>query len=572
MSIHFKTLRYKNILSTGNNFIEMQLDKNALTMLTGRNGHGKSTVTEALSFVLYGKPLRKINKSQLVNAINQKNLLVEIEFNSFGEEYLVRRGMKPNLFEIFKNGKMLEQEAATRDQQIYLEENILKIDYKSFNQIVMLGSVKYTPFMQLDASSRREVIEDLLDIKVFGVMSSLLKERVSTNKNAIIQNKADIEVLEKQIEMAKKYNKTISNMKIVEVEKLKSQISECVRDIEEEDKNRLAIIKDINAIRDSIGDEETARKKLSGFKTVNVEIGHKIRLICEEVDFYGKHDNCPTCRQAIDEKFKTLAIEEKINKKSELEEASKSLGDKMKKFEERISEISKEEQKVRVLENFLAESVTKIRLLKSKASQLAKELTEKENSANVNREYTSTYDLEKQLEEKIAERQSLSDEKDSISVLSAMLKDGGIKSAIIKQYIPVINSMINKYLSDFELFVDFNLDENFNETIKSRFRDTFSYDSFSEGEKLRIDLSILFTWRALAKMKNSVSTNLLILDEVIDGGTDNEGVEALIDILNRMESKDNIFIISHRGHLFQDRVPNVIHFEKVKNFSQIREE
>jgi DNA repair exonuclease SbcCD ATPase subunit len=568
MSIKFKTIRYKNILSTGNTFIEIFLDKKRVTILSGKNGAGKSTVLEALSFALYGKPLRKINKPQLVNTVNKKDLLVEVEFSTGGNDYLVRRGIKPNIFEIMRNGEMLQQDAASKDQQEYLEEQILKIDFKSFNQIVVLGSVKYTPFMQLDAAVRREVIEDLLDIKIFGVMNTLLKERISNNKSEIMLNKSNIELTQSKIDMSKQHNESILKMKQQEADKIKAKISECLSAIEQKNSEAQLVENKIKSLLETISDKEAIKKRYDTMSSIALDFEHKMRGLDGELGFYHDHDNCPTCKQGIDREFKATIISDKNAKSQEMKTGLETLKDKMRASRERLEEISVVEKEIRSLELKSGEISAGVKMLKSNLKSYSQELSGAEKEVEMV-DQSKIIEYESEITSLLEERQKLSDEKDSITVVSSMLKDGGIKTKIIKQYIPIMNKMINKYLADFELFVDFQLDENFNETIKSRFRDTFSYASFSEGEKLRIDLSILLTWRSLAKMRNSVSTNLLILDEVLDSGADSEGVESLIEILNRMDTNDNIMIISHRGHLFQDKIPDVIHFEKVKNFSQI---
>lgn len=568
MRIHFKKIRYKNILSTGNVFTEIRLDKNTTTLISGANGSGKSTLLDAIVFALYGKPFRKINKPQLINSINQKDLQVEIEFEVGSNEYMVRRGIKPNIFEIYKNGSLVDQESATRDYQAYLEQNVLGINYKSFNQIVVLGSATYVPFMELPAHSRREIIEDLLDIQVFSTMNLLLKDKVSTNKAAITDNSYQIEILKSKIESAVEHNESIRKIKETEVNKIREKMKEHLEKIEVEKSEIERVEKEIQDLIHTIADKASVKKKLERARELRSELETNLKSHVKEVAFYHDHDQCPTCKQGINHDFKDNIIEEKTAKKTELENGIKAIIEKIGEYEARVEEISKVEDEIQLKNITIGEHRAQIKMSKNALISYKEELTNAEREV----EEVDTSKLEeynRTLKEYQKEQSTLFDERETLNIVSTMLKDGGIKTRIIRQYVPVMNKLINKYLSAFDLFVDFHLDENFNEVIKSRFRDTFSYASFSEGEKLRITLSIMLAWRSVAKLRNSVSTNLLLLDETLDGALDGVGIESLIDTLHNLNNNDNIFVISHRGDQFGEKFESHLKFEKVKNFSQL---
>lgn len=568
MRIHFKRVRYKNLLSSGNIFTEIDLDKHTTTLISGSNGSGKSTLLDAIVFGLYGKPFRKINKPQLLNSINQKDLLVEIEFTVGGSEFLVRRGIKPGIFEIYRNGKLIDQDSATRDYQSYLEQEILGINHKSFNQIVVLGSATYVPFMELSAGARRQIIEDLLDIQVFSTMNILLKERVSQNKENITDNSYKIDILESKIESAKEHNNSIRKMRETEVNKIREKMQDHISKIEEEKENIENVQAEIETLINEIGDKASVKSKNEKAKSIKSELETNLKSHVKELKFYHDNDNCPTCKQGIDHDFKETIVEETGTKKNEIETGIEKISEKIAEYEKRIEEISSIEDQIQSKNIKIGEHRAQIKMAKNALVSHKKDLenAEKEvEEVDTSKLRQFNQDLKKHQEE----QKKLLDEKDVISVVGTMLKDGGIKTRIIRQYIPVMNKLINKYLSAFDLFVDFHLDENFNEVIKSRFRDTFSYASFSEGEKLRITLSIMLAWRSVAKLRNSVSTNLLLLDETLDGALDGVGIENLIETLHSLNNNDNIFIISHRGDTFGEKFESHVRFEKVKNFSQI---
>ena len=568
MKIHFKKIRYKNVLSSGNAWTEILLDKSKTTLISGSNGSGKSTLLDAITFALYGKPFRKITKPQLVNSINQKELVTEIEFNIGSKNYKIRRGIKPNFFEIALNDVMIDQDAAIRDYQSYLEQNILKLNYKSFTQIVILGSATYVPFMELPAHGRREIIEDLLDIQVFSTMNTLLKDIVSSNKESIKENGFQKDMIETRIDSAKDHNASIRKMKEVEAEKIREKMGAHLKDIE----NAKAVIDTQNAaldvVVDDIKDKPDMQKKSEKAKSLRRDIESQMRSHQKELSFYKDHDDCPTCKQGIEQAFKAGIITDKDIKVTALMEGLEKLAVKAKEYDDRLGAISRLEDQMRTINLALGDQRATIKVAKNALVSYKNELDTAEEEAEAV-DMTKLLEYSNTLNEINARQTELFTEKEVNSVTAQMLKDGGIKAKIIKQYVPVMNKLINKYLQAFDLFVDFQLDENFSEVIKSRFRDTFSYASFSEGEKLRITLAIMLSWRAVAKLRNSVSTNLLILDETLDGALDGVGIEMLIDTLHNLNSDDNIFVISHRGHQFGDKFMSHVKFEKVKNFSEI---
>jgi DNA repair exonuclease SbcCD ATPase subunit len=568
MHIQFNKVRYKNIMSVGNQFIEIDLVRSKTTLISGANGTSKSTFIEAVVFALYGRPFRKINKPQLVNSINQKELLVELEFSIAADKYLIRRGMKPNIFEIWKNNDLVNKDAATRDYQEYLEQNIIKMSFKSFSQIVILGSATYVPFMELPAGQRREIIEDLLDIQVFSTMNILLKEKIADNKTNIMDNNYSIDLLKTKIESAKEHNEEIQRIKETEVEKIKGKIEENLNTIEVEKQVIETLETEITELSLLITDKAKQKKTLEQAKNLLYELTSKYKTHIDEISFYSNHDNCPTCKQGIEHLFKEHIVSEKSDKNTELLGGIDKLKTRIETVETRLSEISDVEDKIQKQHNTANGHRVQVKIMINQLKSFKKELEGAEREVE-EIDQTKILEFMNDLKKKQEEQTELYENRETLGIVGTMLKDGGIKTSIIKTYIPIMNKLINQFLSEFELFVDFNLDENFNETIKSRFRDAFSFASFSEGEKMRISLSIMFTWRAIAKLRNSVSTNLLIMDETLDGPSDADGVESLIDILHKMNGNDNIFIISHRGQQFSEKFDDHIRFEKVKNFTQI---
>ena len=567
--IYFRTLRYKNILSTGNNFTEIQLDKDPTTLVIGQNGSGKSTFLDALSFALFGKPFRRINKPQLLNTINGKNLLVEVEFTIGSKQYLVRRGIKPNVFEIWNGETKINQDAAARDYQEVLEKNILKLNHKSFCQIIILGSSTFVPFMQLPQGQRRDIIEDLLDIQIFSTMNTLLKEKV-------VQNKQNIQTIKLEIDLVKEKILLHRDM----LKKLKKNTDDQVKDLEEKINQAVIKVNDYialisqkqeeeSALSQSISDRDDVIKKR---KSLNVNLNaleDKKNKLEREILFYHDNDSCPTCKQGIEHEFKDQTLNEKQQKLEEVKSGISQLEQMETDLETREQQISEIMGEISAIQRKISEYNGHVSSGNTYIMQTQKELENLKSSHTD--DVADTEELEKlknEYKEKEKQREQLLIDKELLDVASVLLKDGGIKAKIIKQYVPVINKLINKYLSIMELPVGFELDENFNETIKSRYRDAFSYDSFSEGEKQKLDLAILFTWRAIAKMRNSSNSNLLIMDEIFDSSLDINGIEQLSTIIESVSGDSNVFIISHKESMM-DKFNNIIRFEKVKDFSRI---
>ena len=568
MKIIFEKLRYKNILSTGNTFTEMDLNRKPTTLVSGTNGSGKSTILDAVSFALYGKAFRNVKKPQLINSINKREMVVEIEFSIGQNNYVIKRGEKPKFFEIYINGEMINQDAAVRDYQSYLEQNILKLNYKSFNQIVVLGSATYVPFMELNPGTRREIIEDLLDIQVFSTMNTLLKEKLVNNREDISKTSYQKDLLESRIDSAESHNASIRKIRQDEVEKIKEKMSGHINTIEEE-KKKIEAIHDIIAVcAKDIEDKPEVKQKLEKARGVQRDLKNSLRKVHDDLSFYNNHDNCPTCQQGIDHDFKENVIREKDSRIVEIEDGLKILEEKIAEHDKRIEAISSIEDEITSANLKINEGRANVRLSKNALMSFKGELDKAEEEVEAVDE-SALNELRENMTKIQGEQTELLEDKEILGIVSTILKDGGIKSKIIAQYIPVMNKLINKYLTAFDLFVDFQLDENFNEEIKSRFRDTFTYASFSEGEKLRITLSIMLAWRAVAKLRNSVSTNLLILDETLDGALDGVGIDNLVDTLHNLNSDDNVFVISHRGDQFIEKFTSHIKFEKIKNFSEM---
>ena len=567
--ILFETIRWRNFLSTGNYFTEINLNKAANTLVIGTNGAGKSTMLDALCFGLFGKPFRKINKPQLLNTINQRDCLVEIEFKLNHKQYKIIRGIKPNVFEIYQDNVLLNQNAANRDYQDFLERFILKLNFKSFTQIVILGSASFTPFMQLTAADRRSIIEDLLDIQIFSTMNSILKTKVVDNKDMTEQSKLLIESCTDKINMQKKfiesmnqnekdlivsYEKEIANNN-VEIEKINASISKTTQNIEE--------------LLGRITDKETVKDKSKKLAQFEASIESNLSKHKKTLEFFQNNDNCPTCRQSIQQQFKTEQIEAQNNKIVECETALEDIEKKITVVNTRINEIDNLVKSINDLQSKVTSFNTSITEINKFNTKLNEKIGVLKKASKVNtKEEIKLEELkneQKELEDKL---KTLIEQKNYLDVASVLLKDSGIKTKIVRQYLPIINKYVNKYLASMDFFVNFNLDESFKETIKSRHRDEFSYESFSEGEKQRIDMSLMLTWRAIAKLKNSTNTNLLILDEVFDSSLDNSGTEELMKILHMLNDV-NLFVISHKGDILQDKFSNVIRFEKVQNFSRM---
>ena len=571
--IHFKNVRWKNFLSTGNAFSEMCLDCNHSTLIVGTNGAGKSTVLDAICFALFNKPFRKITKGQLVNAVNEKETLVEIEFNIGSREYLIRRGIKPNIFEIHLNGNMLNQEASAAEQQKSLEQNILKLNYKSFTQVVILGSSTFVPFMQLSPPHRREVIEDLLDIKIFSTMNLILKDRVKTLREQIRDLEYKMEITKEKVQMQQRFiqdlktqSKENNVQRHTEIRKLQDEI---VLTQKENEGNLVTCAKlqtDLEKY-DSVDDEHN---KLRIYES---KFADKFKKLRSDYKFFDKNDTCPTCKQSIDEELRTTKKTSITSSISELENASSELNDKLQKIKE---DLQSKKDLLSQLQELNAQMVSNNKEISWKEQSIKKlndQIAKQEGGgANLKREQEKLKELAKEGVSIEKYMSTSKHDRDNHDVVVNMLRDTGIKSNIIKKYLPVMNQLINRYLKELDFYVSFELNENFEETIKSRFRDEFSYASFSEGEKMRIDLALLFTWRTIAKMKNSANTNLLMLDEIFDSSLDSSGTDDFMKILRTFSEDTNVFVISHKPDVLQDKFDRLLRVEKKQNFSTIIEE
>ena len=570
--IIFKKVRYKNFLSTGQQFIEINLNEAPTTLVVGNNGAGKSTMLDALCFGLFSKPFRAVKKDQLVNTINEKECVVEVEFQIGKKEYKIIRGIKPNLFEIWCNGDMLNQDAAIRDYQKHLEQHILKLNFRSFTQVVILGNASFVPFMQLRARHRREVVEEILDIEIFSKLNLMFREKAKAQDETIKQADFNYQLLDGKIETQQKHIDDISNTNKDTVESKKLEIENADTDIDNYKEDIARVRREIADLQIDIIDETKLKDKHGKLTAMEAKIENTCIKHKKELRFFKEHDDCPTCRQAIDEAFKKATIAVKESKVVELELGMKQLDNAIRTSQKKLDKINETLVTIREKELLIGRyetSISEIEKYKKRIQEEIDNLSDEKFSTGV-----ATGELN-QLQEQLvdAEKTKLKEKEEKLYIDTArhLMQDTGIKTKIIKQYLPIMNQYINKNLADMDFFVNFTLDEEFNETIKSRHRDDFQYHSFSEGEKLRIDLSILFTWREIAKLKNSTNTNLLILDEIFDSSLDTTGTDEFMRILYHTMNKENVFIISHKGDTLIDKFPRVMKFEKYKNFTRMAE-
>ena len=570
--IHFEKLRYKNFLSTGNNFTEIDFEKAPTTLVVGQNGAGKSTMLDAISFGLFGKPHRKISKMQLVNSINEKGTVVEVEFRIGKKQFKIVRTIKPNKFEVWIDGNMSNQNSHVTDYQAMLEKNILKLNHKSFHQIVVLGSSSFIPFMQLSSQQRRGVIEDLLDINMFSIMNQLLKEKVSILKEKITQNENDINLVDSKINAQKKYLRDIASVNAQFRKEKEQTIQETQRDIKILNEKNEKLSKQVEEqLEPTIQNKESVQLRESKLHKLTTSIEMQYKACEKEHKFFKDNDECPTCSQEIDLKLKQEKIETTKKRLEELDEGITKGNDELANLNATIEIFNKTIADCREWNAEISGNTKTIGKLNKVIDSLQNEIESQiESSGDLSDANAELEEYRKEKEKHQDEKYKLNEQFSYHQVSGELLRDTGIKSKIIKQYLPVINKLTNQYLQTLDFFVHFDLDESFVETIRSRHRDAFTYDSFSEGEKQRIDLSLLFTWRQIAKMKNSVATNLLVLDETFDSSLDMEGVDNLMKILYTLQEDTKVFVISHKGELEDSIFDRKIEFIKDKNFSKIK--
>jgi DNA repair exonuclease SbcCD ATPase subunit len=568
--ITFKSVQWSNFLSTGNSPNKVLLNKSPTTLIIGKNGEGKSTILDALCFSLFGKPFRNINKAQLVNSINGKKCLVEVEFEVNGKEYRIVRGIKPNIFEIYQDDELLNQDAAARDYQKILEQQILKLNYKTFTQVVILGSASFVPFMQLPSTQRRDVIEDILDIRIFSTMNQLLKEKANDTKTQITRIESELSNAKAKVDAQQTLIKTITQAKADVIVGLQSKIDANNGAVLQAQSEIQQLVSDIAELSTQIASKDKLVDDIDKAKTIKAKINQKVETCEHQSEFFEENSVCPQCSQDIPEEYKSkiihdlhMKMQDSNQKIEELETVLGGLNTKLKNINAIVDQITDKNIELSTKNSTVA-------LLNKQIKELEEEIaTHNADTTNVDEEKRKLKEMAKEAMDKIAAKTQLSERKNLEEVASVLLKDTGIKTAIIREYLPVMNKLINKYLNAMDAYIQFELDEAFNETVKSRFRDEFTYASFSEGEKMRIDLAILFTWRQIAKMKNSVNTNLLLLDEIFDSSLDTAGTDYFLNLMNSFGENTNIFVISHKGDQLFDKFRSVIKFEKRNDFSVI---
>jgi len=567
--ITFKKLKYRNFLSSGNVPIEINLNTSQTTLIIGTNGSGKSTLLDALCFVLFNKPFRIIKKEQMVNTINGGDCVVEVEFDVGTNQYRITRGIKPNIFEIYKNGEMINQDASTIDYQKYLETNIMKLNYRSFIQVVLLGSSSYEPFMKMKPRYRREVVEEILDIRVFGLMDLILRSQQSDLQKKMVEVRHQCDLIKTKYETEAKYlatletkgsdNLTVQQNKIVENDGNRVKYEQKLQKLNE----------DIAVSQNALNGQDTTAKKVKELEKFETKIEHNISTHKKTLGFFKDNDTCPVCTQSIDANFKEEKCNHETSTISKLESGLKQLVGELNGQEEKMTQFNQISNKISQMNVEIAKINGSLSALKKHSDQIQLEIsTASQKDGDIEKIELELSNMSAELGVVDAQLTDVQEEKSYVDVLREILNDKGAKANIIRKYVPIMNQLINKYLQQMDFYVSFHLDEEFNETVKSRYRDTFNYNNFSEGEKMRIDLALLFTWRDIARMKNSTNTNLLILDEIFDSSLDNSGTDDFFKIIKGC-TKENIFIISHKGDILFDRFTNIIKYEKVKNFTRL---
>ena len=567
--ITFKKIKYKNFLSTGNTPIEIDLHKSNTTLIVGSNGSGKSTLLDALCFVLFNRPFRIIKKEQMVNTINQGDCEIVVEFDVGTKQYKIIRGIKPNIFEIYQDGVLVNQDASNIDYQKYLENNIMRLNYRSFLQVVLLGSSSYEPFMKMKPRYRREVVEEILDIRVFGLMDLILRSQQSDLQKKLTEVRHQCELIKTKYETEAKYLTTLET-------KGSDNLTVQQNKIQENEENRLKYEQKLNSLNEAIAvsqnqlsGQDTVSKKFKELEKFETKIEQNISSHKKTLDFFKDNDTCPVCTQSIDANFKEEKCNHETSTISKLESGLKQLVGELNTHEEKMTQFSQMSNKISEMNVEIAKINGSLSALKKHSDQIQLEIsTASQKDSDIEKIELELEQMKSDLKQAEIDLSKVQEEKDYVDILREILNDKGAKAQIIRKYVPIMNALINKYLQAMDFYISFNLDEEFNETVKSRHRDTFNYNNFSEGEKMRIDLALLFTWRDIARMKNSTNTNLLLLDEIFDSSLDGQGTDDFFKIIKTLE-KENIFIISHKGDILFDKFTNIIKYEKVQNFTQL---
>jgi len=569
--IVFKKIKYRNFLSTGNTPIEVDLRKSPTTLIIGQNGSGKSTLLDALCWALFNKPFRIIKKEQMINTINQSDCEVEIDFDVGTKQYKVKRGVKPNLFEIYCNGQLIDQNASNIDYQKYLERNIMKLNYRSFIQVVILGSSLYEPFMKMKSRYRKEAVEEILDIKVFSHMDWMLRDQQGQLSKEILDVRHKCDLIETKYETELKHFNALSDLNTNDIDIKKEQLEKNNKANETYTLKVEELNKEIDSIKDDLQKKEEVDNKLKQLLKMETKIEHNLHGHKKNLEFFQENDNCPTCTQKLEPEFRGEKIAYEKGKITVLEDGVKKLTEEVVKMEEKVNHFGAISKKLSDLYVDIAKVNTSLEQLNSYSDKIHEEILQLENKQTDSKKIaTDLQQLKEELEQVKVQRDKVTNDKKYVDVLREVLSEKGAKTQIIRKFLPIMNTLINQYLQSMDLYVSFHLDEEFNETVKSRHRDNFVYNSFSEGEKLRIDLALLFTWRTIAKMKNSVNTNLLILDEIFDSSLDAQGTDDFFKIINKLNN-ENIFIISHKGDIMFDKFTNIMKFEKYKNFTRLQQ-